>query len=484
VATLGPFLSLAALALWWGASRGWQSDLYDGRFALWSIVFGGLYAAGAFALMWNAGRPGFWAALSVGAALSHFLLCWYVLRTVTPGTPWGLISIGLAAPFLVAAERLSHWRDRMAGGTEALGYLAAGVSFFIAAAIPMEFDREWITVAYALEFAAVTVIAEKLELVAMRWLCWPLLAVVVVRFALNPEILEYPLSATPLINWILWSYGISIAALAVGWRYLRVRQDQLVTAVEAAIALLVFVLATLEVRSLFARDDMAAPTADFLERALYVLVWAGLALAALWTVRRTGQLVALWAWRALGGLAGATAVVVQTLIANPVFERADVGSWPIVNLLLVAYAAPAALAAVAGRWAGAAGEKRAVLPADIAAMILAFAYVSLEVRHFFDPGFSHPGFAASGLELYVYSIAWLLFGVALLALGFIRGTPALRHAGMALVCIVVAKVFLIDMAGLQGLLRVFSFLGLGAALVGLGYAYRRFVFIESKPGRT
>jgi uncharacterized membrane protein len=38
----------------------------------------------------------------------------------------------------------------------------------------------------------------------------------------------------------------------------------------------------------------------------------------------------------------------------------------------------------------------------------------------------------------------------------------------------VAKVFLVDMAGLQGLLRVFSFLGLGAALLGLGYAYRRF----------
>jgi uncharacterized membrane protein len=60
------------------------------------------------------------------------------------------------------------------------------------------------------------------------------------------------------------------------------------------------------------------------------------------------------------------------------------------------------------------------------------------------------------------------------------GIAALRHAGMALVCVVVAKVFLIDMAGLQGLLRVFSFLGLGAALVGLGYAYRRFGFDEGQ----
>ena len=72
--------------------------------------------------------------------------------------------------------------------------------------------------------------------------------------------------------------------------------------------------------------------------------------------------------------------------------------------------------------------------------------------------------------------------MALLALGFWRDVPALRHAGMVLVCLVVAKVFLIDMAGLQGLLRVLSFLGLGAALLGLGYAYRRVGF--ARPGET
>jgi len=45
---------------------------------------------------------------------------------------------------------------------------------------------------------------------------------------------------------------------------------------------------------------------------------------------------------------------------------------------------------------------------------------------------------------------------------------------MVLVFLVMLKVFVIDMGGLTGLLRVFSFLGLGAALLGLGYAYRRY----------
>jgi uncharacterized membrane protein len=169
--------------------------------------------------------------------------------------------------------------------------------------------------------------------------------------------------------------------------------------------------------------------------------------------------------------------VAQIGVANPILHKTDVGSLPIANGLFLAYALPAAMAALARRWiAGVEPNRNAGLAVEATASLLAFVWVSLEVRHLFDPAFERGGFDASGLELYVYSAVWLLFGVALLALGFLRNVAALRHAGMALVCIVVAKVFLIDMAGLQGLLRVFSFLGLGAALVGLGYAYRRFGF--------
>ena len=466
VAALAPLLSLLALALW--------RDTAD--FGALAAAFGGLYGAAAFALLWNAARPGFWAALSVAAALSHFLLSWYVLRGVTDA-PWGLISIGLAVPFLVGAERLARWRESMAGATEALGLLAAGVAFFVAAAIALELRREWITVAYAVEFAAVAVIARWLGLNAMRQLCWPLLAAVVVRFVLNPEVLSYPLGLTPIFNWILWGYGLSIAALVVGLRALPPSGDErLVRATEAVIALLAFALLTLQVRSLFHHDAMAAREAKFMERAFYVLVWGAFALAALWMARTRRDPVALWAWRISGALAVALVVVVQVVIANPIFDEADVGRLPIANGLLLAYALPAAMAALAHRWIDVEPSRNVTLGVEAVASLLAFVWVSLAVRHLFDPGFERSGLGASGLELYVYSAVWLLFGVGLLALGFVRNAAALRHAGMGLVCVVVAKVFLIDMAGLQGLLRVFSFLGLGAALVGLGYAYRRFGF--------
>lgn len=480
-AIIAPLLSLAALAAWWismsGASLGWDAD----RFAWLCLLFGLLYAGGAFALMWNATRPGFWAALSVAAALTHFLLCWYVLRSLMTATPWGLISIGLAVPFLVGAERLARWRGRMTGGTEALGFLAAGVSFFIAAAIPLELAHEWITVAYAIEFAAVTIIAARLDLVAMRRMCWPLLAVVAVRFVLNPEVLDYPLGVMPIVNWILWGYGIAIAALFMGLRALGQTGDRrLLLATEAVIGLLAFMFATLEVRSLFQPGAMAVFDATFMERAFYVIVWGAFALAALWMARWHADPVVQWAWRLAGALAIAVVLVVQVLVANPVFESAEVGRLPVLNGLLVAYALPAAMAALARRWIDERTEKAAAQLAGLAAGVLAFAYVSFEVRHLFDPGFDRQGLDADGLELYAYSFAWLLFGVALLALGFARRSPAFRHTGMALVCIVVVKVFLIDLSGLHGLLRVVSFLGLGAALLGLGFVYRRVGF-DSNP---
>ncbi|SKA36753.1 Uncharacterized membrane protein [Enhydrobacter aerosaccus] len=476
-AALGPLLSLATLVVWWAnlsaAGLGWDAD----RFAWIGLLFGLLYAGGAFALMWNASRPGFWAALSVASALTHFLLCWYVLRSLKTAAPWGLISLGLAVPFLVGAERLARWRASMTGATEALGVLAAGVSFFIAAAIALELNREWITVAYAVEFAAVVAIAAWLDLVAMRRIGWGLLAIVVVRFVLNPEVLEYPLGLTPILNWILWGYGIAIAALVIGWRSLRPSGDQrLLLATEAAIALLIFMLGTLEVRSLFQPTAMRAFDSSFMERATYVVVWGVFALVALWMARWRPDPVVTWTWRLAGGLSIATALVVQVLIANPIFDSADVGRLPIVNGLLIAYALPAAMAAVARRWIDGQSDRAAALLAGAAAGILAFVYVSLEVRHVFDPGFDRPGLEAEGIELYAYSFVWLLFGVALLAFGFARRSAAFRHTGMALVCIVIVKVFLIDLSGLHGLLRVVSFLGLGAALLGLGFVYRRVGF--------
>ena len=64
------------------------------------------------------------------------------------------------------------------------------------------------------------------------------------------------------------------------------------------------------------------------------------------------------------------------------------------------------------------------------------------------------------------AIAWLVRGM-------MAESRLLRMAGLALLTAVTLKVFLIDAASLTGLLRILSFLGLGIALIGIGWAYGR-----------
>ena len=78
--------------------------------------------------------------------------------------------------------------------------------------------------------------------------------------------------------------------------------------------------------------------------------------------------------------------------------------------------------------------------------------------------------ATSVGELYTYSVVWLGLAAMALTLGNWLGNRSLYKGGMVLLLVVVAKLFLIDMAGLTGLWRVASFMGLGAGATGAGLA--------------
>jgi uncharacterized membrane protein len=110
------------------------------------------------------------------------------------------------------------------------------------------------------------------------------------------------------------------------------------------------------------------------------------------------------------------------------------------------------------------------------AVIAGLIWISLEVRHIAHPygiGIDRGGFEDA--ELWAYSGAWLIYGAMLLAVGVITTSRAGRMVGLVVIGLATAKVFLIDMAGLEGLWRVLSLLGLGLGLIGLGAVYRRFV---------
>jgi uncharacterized membrane protein len=77
--------------------------------------------------------------------------------------------------------------------------------------------------------------------------------------------------------------------------------------------------------------------------------------------------------------------------------------------------------------------------------------------------------------------AWLLAAAGLLFAGVRIPDKALRLAGLLLLTATILKVFLIDAAALEGVLRILSFLGLGVALIAIGKLYSKVLQAESRP---
>jgi uncharacterized membrane protein len=108
-------------------------------------------------------------------------------------------------------------------------------------------------------------------------------------------------------------------------------------------------------------------------------------------------------------------------------------------------------------------------------VLLLLSYLSREVREIYHGSVLTRG-PTGDAEQYTYSVVWLGYGVALLLFGIaFRSQPA-RLASAAITLLTVAKVFLIDMAGLTGMFRALSFIGLGLVLVGIGWLYQRLLF--------
>ena len=116
---------------------------------------------------------------------------------------------------------------------------------------------------------------------------------------------------------------------------------------------------------------------------------------------------------------------------------------------------------------------------QIAGMALGFVWATFLIQDYFG-GSRLFDSGNSSTEIYTYSVVWLLLAVLYQAIGLIRNQAAIHVGSLILLLITVGKVFLVDASELEGLFRVLSFLGLGLALIGIGYFYNKVVFARRK----
>lgn len=442
-------------------------------FATTAAIYASLFAVAGFVALWGGRRPAIWAGVSAAMPVLALAIAFWRIVDFGVDLQWAAIAVALAAVNLFAAERIERYRAAK-GLDVSLGLYAGAVVACLSLAAAMSLRQAWLTVALSLQLPALGLIGRKVPVAAIRILAGLVAGIVLVRLALNYNILHYALGAAPGSNWILYGYGIPAAAcFFAADQFRKVKDDALVAALEAAALAFAVLLVSLEIR-LFIAGSLEAANYGLLEQSLQSIAWLAIGSVLILREARGVNLIARHGGRILLAAAAAQIVLLQLLASNPLWTTEAVGNAPLLNVLSLAYLAPAAFAFAVSYSARDNLPAAALKAAELAGFVLLFADLSLEVRRAYH-GAVLSGGATGDAELYTYSAAWLVYGAALLGLGLFWKQPLMRYASLAVFAIVSVKVFLIDMSGLTGLYRVASFLGLGLSLVAIGYLYQRFV---------
>ncbi|HVB16009.1 MAG TPA: DUF2339 domain-containing protein, partial [Stellaceae bacterium] len=352
-------------------------------FATAAIVFTALLSGGGFAVLPRVARPGRWGAISAAAPLAILIISYWRLQKFELDVAWTLTALSLAGIELGAAAIIAQRRAALALPDieieTALAAYAVGVLGSTVTAAAFGLGDAWLTVALALHLPAMGWVDGRIRVKAMRWVALGIAAIVVARLVLNPYVLDYPIGAAPIFNWLLYGYGVPAAAFIVATRQFGSRADDaLVWVLEAGSALFSLALLSFElIHAIYGRLG-ADPLEDFAAGAALLALWLAFAAGLIALGERRRRPVLRWGGRLL--LTIATVILVPWQLLMLLFGT-SVGDLPILDALLLADAVPAAIFAMIA-WLGGSGRVLRLI-ARVLVGVFGFAWITLEIRHAF-----------------------------------------------------------------------------------------------------
>jgi len=241
-----------------------------------------------------------WATAALAAPL-HFLLVYDVMRTAYPNGMVGLIPAAFSVASLLGLIVLLKRTPAESPARNAQLALFGGAAlFFITLIFPIQFDRQWITLGWALEGVALCWLFHRVPHHGLRLVGTALLVVAFVRLALNPAVFSYHArSVTPIFNWYLYTYGIVAVCLFAAARLLAPPRNLILgrnirPLLYTLGTILAFLLLNIEIADYFSRSGMATLTfqfsGNFARDMSYSIAWAMFALVLLIIgIRRTAR---------------------------------------------------------------------------------------------------------------------------------------------------------------------------------------------------
>jgi len=418
-----------------------------------------------------------WPVFAVGLGLGNVISAMSFNSTTWSNTAYAVWALVYCAIFAAGAFYFrSKSRSPLIIACLTLG---AGLAWWLASAIA--FDGLHLSLSLSVGAMILAIAIWRLDLFGARLAFLGLIGLVFAHAFLVQFHMPDSLSSRPIFN-ALWAYlALPAAILGVAAFVLRGREMErhwprfFNAIIEAAALAGLALFIVFQIRHLSNDGSVYADKLGFAELGLQVSTGLCFTLAGL-SKRFSGNIVLSKMAEIISYATLALFAVGSLFGLSPLFNNAqEVTGNFVFNSLTTGLLVPTALLALCAFWAR---QKRSDQYINILgglALAGMIAWVTAMIRFIFNGAdISIFNTRFDDLELWTISAVWLAMGIGLLAAGVWKQERALRIASGIVIILTVLKAFLIDMAGLEGVLRAVSFVVLGLVLIVIGRAYQRY----------
>jgi uncharacterized membrane protein len=225
---------------------------------------------------------------AVLAGIPFFIVARDAIRDAGYNYAIGVLPLFQAALMLLLLWRLLRIEPPTERLLSRLALVAAAVLAFITVAIPLQLDKQWITIGWALEAAALVWLFRRIPHRGLLVWSGALFAAVMVRLWFGADVFVHTASRMPIINWYLYTYLVSAAAFFLAARLLPDDEAKRFAfarpVLSSAGTILLFFLVNIEIADYYSTGSVL--TFNFLSSSLaqdlsYTIAWAVFAVAML-----------------------------------------------------------------------------------------------------------------------------------------------------------------------------------------------------------
>ncbi|PWU24931.1 MAG: hypothetical protein C5B48_03875 [Candidatus Rokuibacteriota bacterium] len=384
----------------------------------------------------------------VANAAGYFWVVYVTLEAWQPrAEAWFALALALVYRFVATdyAARVPY--------DEATVVVHEGIAWaFLTLAVPLAVSDQWVTLAWAVEGVLLLAVAARLATPVSVWGGAAALALAAVRVV---GVDQVGAGAPPVWNVTYALHVFVVLALGVGGALApRARSDRLRWFTGPRLRTLLWLTAALVLSVLLWREPPGLWAASLLTAELLVVGWLARA------TRATAWMIAT----------PMLALVVLERVLSADDERARNAAESLLNAPFASRIAACLAIALCGGWvsrssSGAGGRAIGRALSGVAGLALLFV---LSVNWTRYQGEGQGWTTQVGL-----SVLWVLYAAAVLTWGFLRSSPPVRYAALALLGFTVLKVFYVDLSAVQTAYRIVSFLVLGVVLLSVSLLYQK-----------